>query len=274
MNTLPISLAFLTLFELPPHEAIKIAAEVGYDMIGLRLLPARLEEKSYPLLEDKNYLKTVTALLKSLSIKVSDIELIRIKSDFKTSNFKKIFECGAELQAQYVTVVIDDDNEARATENLFQLCQLGKQHQININLEFMPWTKVPDLNTSLRIINHINLPNAHILIDALHFDRSHSSLKDLAKVPSHFIKCLQVCDAKKDFDPSDEELIRVARSDRLFPGDGDLDLLQLLKTLPKDIVISVEVPNFKLAQNMSAKDRAIEGLKKTKAMIDASWLKK
>ena len=34
------SLAFLTIFDLGPVEAVRVAAETGYDLVGLRLLPA------------------------------------------------------------------------------------------------------------------------------------------------------------------------------------------------------------------------------------------
>ena len=37
----PLSLAFLTVFDAGPVEAVRIAAETGYDRVGLRFLPAR-----------------------------------------------------------------------------------------------------------------------------------------------------------------------------------------------------------------------------------------
>ena len=45
-----LSLAFLTLFDCGPVETIRIAAETGFDMVGLRLLPAAPGEDDYPLL--------------------------------------------------------------------------------------------------------------------------------------------------------------------------------------------------------------------------------
>ena len=57
------SLAFLTVFDLGPVEAIRVAAETGYDLIGLRFLPAAPTEPAYPILTDDAVLAEVAAAL-------------------------------------------------------------------------------------------------------------------------------------------------------------------------------------------------------------------
>jgi sugar phosphate isomerase/epimerase len=39
-----------------------------------------------------------------------------------------------------------------------------------------------------------------------------------------------------------QEIIRQARSDRLMPGEGGLDLLALLRALPEHLPLSLEIP--------------------------------
>jgi sugar phosphate isomerase/epimerase len=75
---------------------------------------------------------------------------------------------------------------------------------------------------------------------------------------------MQLCDARAER-PSDlQEIIRQARSDRLFPGEGGLDLRGLMRALPADLPISVEVP---YAKPMSALDRAKHALSFTRKLL-------
>ena len=63
-----------------------------------------------------------------------------------------------------------------------------------------------------------------------------------------------------------QEIIRQARSDRLFPGEGGLDLTGLLRTLPAGLPLSLEIP---YAKPMPALERARRALAATKAMLHA-----
>jgi len=61
-----------------------------------------------------------------------------------------------------------------------------------------------------------------------------------------------------------QELIRQARGDRLFPGEGGLDLKGLLAALPAGLPISVEIPH---AKPMSPLERARRALAATQALL-------
>jgi sugar phosphate isomerase/epimerase len=61
-----------------------------------------------------------------------------------------------------------------------------------------------------------------------------------------------------------EEIIRQARSDRLFPGEGGLDLRGLLRALPAGIPLSLEVP---VSQKLPPLERARRALDATKAIL-------
>jgi hypothetical protein len=58
------SLSFLTVPDLEPADAIRVAAETGYERVGLRLLPAAASgEGLYPILTDPSVLKEAQAAL-------------------------------------------------------------------------------------------------------------------------------------------------------------------------------------------------------------------
>jgi sugar phosphate isomerase/epimerase len=61
-----------------------------------------------------------------------------------------------------------------------------------------------------------------------------------------------------------QEIIRQARGDRLFPGEGGLDLRGLLRAMPPDLPISVEVP---YARPMAPLERAKRALSATREVL-------
>ena len=51
------------------------------------------------------------------------------------------------------------------------------------------------------------------------------------------------------------DMIHTARHERLLPGEGALDLIAMLRAMPPDIPVAIEIPNSKLASGMAALDR-------------------
>ena len=207
------SLAFLTVFDLGPVEAVRAAGAAGYDLIGLRMLPAAPgTEAAYPLLTDDRVL----------------------------------------------------------AESFGRLARLAAGFGLTVDLEFMPWTRVPDLSTALRIVEAAGEANGGVLVDALHYDRSATTLAEVAAMPRSRVNYVQFCDGPRDYDRSDAGLIEVARRARLMPGEGGIDLAGLARAIPGDAVISVEIPNHALAARMDGAERAALALRATKAVVEGA----
>jgi sugar phosphate isomerase/epimerase len=262
-----LSLAFLTIPDVGPVNAVEIASEAGFQKVGLRLLPAVKEEAAYPLLTDRKLFKQVRSVMADTGIKIGDLELIRIDENFNLENYLNFLEVGAELGATDVTVILDDPDLYRATENLSVLCVAARDYGIFINLEPIPWVALRDLQDAISILTKISQPNSAILIDTFHFYRRSTDLRLLNYIPQSWLRVVQVCDAPLNFD-SDIDLIRAeARTKRLFPGEGELDLLSFLRTIPKTITVSVEVPNKKYFDIFTPKQRAIRANKSTRDLL-------
>jgi sugar phosphate isomerase/epimerase len=132
----------------------------------------------------------------------------------------------------------------------------------------MPWTSVPDLETARRIVERVAQANAGVLVDALHFDRSQSSVGDIARIPAGKLHYWQLCDAPAERPATSKEMIHAARNERMFPGEGGIDLVSLARAMPPDIAISIEVPTATLARKVGAEARArraLEGARRTVA---------
>ncbi|MDD2867860.1 TIM barrel protein [Neomegalonema sp.] len=267
----PLSLAFLTIFEAGPVEAVRIAAATGHQMVGLRILPAAAAgEPDYPLLTDDRLLREVRAALSDTGVGVGDVEIIRLKAQNDWDLFARFCARCAALSARHVLVAGDDPDPARLTENFARFCDLAAPHGLTADLEFMPWTAVPDLAAASRIVEGAGRANGGILVDALHYDRSATTLEQIAALPRARVNYVQFCDGPVPYDPGDEGLIRIARGERLFPGQGGIDLIGLARSIPADATISVEAPNRPWATKIDALGRAAMAREATLAILRAA----
>ncbi|SKA71545.1 Sugar phosphate isomerase/epimerase [Thiothrix eikelboomii] len=264
------SLAYLTVMEVEPPEAVQIAADTGYQHVGLRLWPAGTEAP-FAIFTDQTVYQATQQVLAETGITVADIEIIRLNAQFQASNTQAFLECGAGLGAKHILVAGDDPDLTRCTDNFAAFCELAAQYQMTADLEFMPWTQVPNLKTALQVIHQAQQTNAGLLIDALHFARSASTLAELATVDPALIHYVQFCDAPLHYEHSTEGLIHTARAERLMPGDGELDLLSLFTAVPKgeDLVVSLEIPQKERASTVPAQQRAAEALQKMQACLNS-----
>ncbi len=240
------SLAYLTACHSSAVEAIRIAADLGYRHVGLRPLPNGPGAPCQALIDAPAIRREVLALQRDTGVTVFDLEIVRIDAGFEPSAHDPLFELGEALGARAVLVAGDDRDPARLADSYARLCDRMRPYGLTADLEFMPWTGVPNARSALATVEAAGRPsNAGILVDALHVDRSSTSLDDIRALPRGLLHYAQVCDAPSRMRHgrhfTDDELITTARSARLPPGEGDIDLRGLSDALPADLPLSIEV---------------------------------
>jgi sugar phosphate isomerase/epimerase len=261
------SLAALTALELAPPELIDVAAACGYEHVGLRLLPATPGGLAYRLMDDEAALRETIRRLDATGVTVADLEVVAVRPETEIASFSAFFETGARLGARHILVAAYDPVLDRFADRFARFCEAAAAHGLTADLEFMPWTSVPDLATATRIVADISQPNAGVLVDALHFDRSASAISDLAKMPIGRLHYWQMCDGPTERPATTEDMMRAARTERMFPGEGGIDLVSLARAMPADIPISIEVPTVELARTVDATTRAARALKAAKGVL-------
>jgi sugar phosphate isomerase/epimerase len=238
----------LTCITTPPPAFIRAAHEAGFAQVGLRLLPVAPNAIEYPLHKDAALLADTLAALADTGVKVFDLEIIRLNDAFDAAmdqgEFEAFFEIGARIGAKAMLVANDDTDAARTAARYARLCTASAPYGLTADLEPMPWTAMKTVQDAARIIRDAGTPsNAGVLVDALHFSRATNSLADIAGLPSKWLHYAQICDASATLPTSIEAMIFDARSNRMLPGEGGLDLLGIWDKLPDTLPMSFEIPN-------------------------------
>jgi sugar phosphate isomerase/epimerase len=108
------------------------------------------------------------------------------------------------------------------------LCRRAASHGLLVHLEFLPWSRIPDLATAWTIVRDADEPNGGITIDAWHYFRSGSDSGLLGTIPGERILGVQLNDAPLAAEP---DLTHATLHERRLPGEGEFDLHSLIDTL-------------------------------------------
>ncbi|TCK34637.1 sugar phosphate isomerase/epimerase [Paraburkholderia sp. BL8N3] len=270
-NSRALSLSALTVLELSPPQMVECAAEAGYDFVGLRLLPATDHEVRHEIVGDTPMRRETLARLRDTGVRVLDAEILRVKPDTDVAAYAPMLETAAELGARYVLVAGNDPDEARTAERLAQLCDLAAPLGLTPSLEPMPWTDAKDITQAARIVKAAGRRNTGLIVDPIHFDRARSSTEELRALPREYFGYVQFCDAPAERPADRDTLLYQARCERMIPGEGGLDLGGILRALPDDLPISIEVPMQEWAKTAGAVERARRLREATLAVLERTY---
>jgi sugar phosphate isomerase/epimerase len=237
-----IGIAHFTTIGVAPMDYVAMAALVGYARVGFRLYPAFPGAPFYEIPAGSALMKSMRMLLADTGLSVYDIEFVAIDGAFAPESLKPVLESAGELGASRLSVCGDDPDRPRMLANIVRLADLARPFGISIDIENMPWRKVATFAQAVKLAKDTGVSNVGALLDALHFTRGGGIPADLKTMPPRFVKSFQLCDTIGPRPASNDALIAEARGGRKLPGEGTLPLVELLKTVPEECVLSVEVP--------------------------------
>jgi sugar phosphate isomerase/epimerase len=254
-----LSLAYLTVNGVSLPEQVEIAAETGYQSVGMRLMgsrpPAAEDWRDHQLIDEAR------RRLDDTGITVLDCEIFWLRPDTKVSEYRGLFEVMQQLDSHLLLVLSRDPELQRGYDNFVELCEVAAEHDVLCCHEFSKITPVEDLWQTVDIVHRSGRPNARVLVDALHLSRSGGTPADVAAVDPELFEYAQLCDAPAAIPNMDR--MRVEPGDRLLPGQGGLPLGELLRALPADLPIAIEAP-VKTMEPLPPSERAwlaMEGMK-------------
>lgn len=267
--TRQFSLAYLTLFGCPPPEMTYIAGRAGYDFVSLRPIYMGLpNEPNFDLAANPQLLRQTRAALASTGVRLHDIELARIGDGIDPKKWLPPLTVGAELGARHVISSIWTEDRVFAAEVFEQLCDMAKPLGLTINLEFVTFASVKTLSAALDVLKASKRTNCGVLVDMLHFQRSRVQLTELASVPRQWFNFVHLCDAPAPIPTTTEELTRQAREERLYPGEGGIDVAGILQRIP-NVPCSIEAPHLARVKEQGFAEHAARCLEAAKKFVAA-----
>jgi sugar phosphate isomerase/epimerase len=121
------------------------------------------------------------------------------------------------------------------------LCDRAAERGLLVHLEWLGWSRIPDLATALEVVTLADRPNGGLNIDMWHCARTGTSAADLLRVPAHRVLAIQIDDGPAE---AEENLVDATLHRRLLPGEGAFDLrgyLGSLRTIGARAPVGVEV---------------------------------
>jgi sugar phosphate isomerase/epimerase len=155
-----------------------------------------------------------------------------------------------------------------AAERFGVVCDHAADHGLVVAMEFMAISTIKDVATAGQLLTMADRPNGGLDLDAYHYFRSTSTEDDLRAIGGSRINCIQLDDAVGPGEWSIDETTQR----RLVPGEGDFDLVGLMRTLDDmgaSTPPSVEVLSVALWEK-PLQEQAKSSYAATRALLDAA----
>ncbi len=191
-------------------------------------------------LSRNNNLSDLSRILGYHNLRVIEINYLKdwanVRKDRKEGliyGVQRLCDFGKALHADCITVAAFGKEiiGELAIENFRLVCDEAAKYDLKVALEFLPWQEIATLNYAWKIISSSGVDNGGLLIDTFHFFKGGSQFTDLYNIPVEKIFVVHVNDFA--FKNNHYDLITQTRSHRVFPGQGDFDLIHFLGHLHK-----------------------------------------
>ena len=180
-------------------------------------------------------------LMSWLPLELDDSDMAAGFLSYSEDHFYRIAD---ELGARSLNFIQQGDSpisESERIDLISGICERAKAHQLQVSVEFLPWSPIGNLQTALDLVAVVAKDNFGVNIDIWHHFRSGGTIEQLVKVDAARVNALQFNDvAAKAWDNVVEE----TSMGRLLPGEGSSNSAAVLRALEKagvDAPLNVEV---------------------------------
>jgi sugar phosphate isomerase/epimerase len=238
-----LSLDCLTLTATPPPEVIRSAAAAGYDLVSLWAQPPAAYDAA---LMTPAHEAECKALMADTGVGLWSLEVFNLVSHEANESYRPALELGARLGARAALAFhYHGAAGAHAAEVLAGLAGIAAEYGLALNLEPVAMGQTKTLGHARDLIRASGA-DVGILFDTWHLVRSGCTVEHLRAIEPGLIRYVQVNDGLARI--PDEEMVPESLQERLYPGEGEFPLTELLKAAPRDVPWAIETPSLRRAQ--------------------------
>ncbi len=110
------------------------------------------------------------------------------------------------------------------------LCDRAADHGLLVHLEWLAWSRIPDLATAWDVVRLADRPNGGLNVDTWHCARAGTTAEDLRAVPGERVLAVQLDDGPAE---AEDDLVEATLHRRLLPGDGRVRPRRLPRRPPR-----------------------------------------
>jgi sugar phosphate isomerase/epimerase len=241
-----LSLGSSTLFRASPLETVEAAAAGGFDAVGVRVAGRAPGDGSPSVVGDASAIRELRQRSDDAGVPITHVTAFWANPQVPIASFLPVIETAAALGAGTIVVNCGYAEEAPFVAFMASYGESAARCRLRLALEFMPYSGAKTLAQAQRMIERAERDNVGLMVDPLHLARSGGTPADVRSVEPGRIYMLQLCDAPLEKQP-DVELRVEALSARLYPGEGELPLHELLDAVTPGVQLDVEAPSAKHA---------------------------
>jgi sugar phosphate isomerase/epimerase len=195
------------------------------------------------------------------------LEVFDLTSAEAIKTYRPALELGAELGAKTASAInVHNADPVAVSELLAQLAELAGEYGLGVTLEPLAMFETSTLAQARDIIRAARV-DAGIVLDAFHVVRKGGTIADVRAIEPGLIRHVQLCDGAAWVPP--ERVRYEASYERLYPGDGDFPLTELLNDAPTDISWGIEAPSqLRADRGVSAEMQAKEAITAMHRIVD------
>jgi sugar phosphate isomerase/epimerase len=213
-------------------DKIGIAAETGYSAIELWI------DDILAFRDGGGSLADVTARLKEGGLAVPDVIALHGWTDGSDEAWPRVLEecrrtmdIAAQVGVRRIVAspAMGRVDLQRAGRRYADLLELGRRMGVLPAMEFLGFVEhIKDIQTGWTVVADAGDPDGTLVLDAFHQYNGGSTLADLAALPMDRIAIMHIDDAPATPPPG-----QLQDADRVYPGEGVIDLTAMLDILRK-----------------------------------------
>jgi sugar phosphate isomerase/epimerase len=149
------------------------------------------------------------------------------------------------------------DPEA-AGRGLARVAARAAERDLLVAVESFPWSAIRDYATAIDLVRRSGAANVGLLVDVWHFFNGGATLEVLRELPGAGVAAVQLNDGPRVH----EDFLVNARATRRLPGDGELDVIGLVRAVEQagftgPYCVEVNTPEFRALPVAEAAQQAV-----------------
>jgi sugar phosphate isomerase/epimerase len=180
-------------------------------------------------------------------IRLYSLEVCNLVSRVANESYRPALELGARLGAKVVVAFHFHGAETatQAADVLAHLAAIAAEYDLGVNLEPVAMGQTRTLAQARDLIRASGA-DVGILFDTWHLIRSGCGVEQIHAIEPGLIRYVQINDGLARI--PEEAMIPESLEERLYPGEGEFPLVELLKAVPRDVPWAIEAPSLRRAR--------------------------